>query len=62
MDEASCAFVSRFEHILYISCNPETLKRDLEYLTETHTIETMAMFDQFPYTSHMEMGVKLKKR
>ena len=62
MDEASCAFASRFEHLLYISCNPETLKRDLELLTKTHTIETMAMFDQFPYTAHMEMGVKLTKR
>jgi len=62
MDEASCDFASRFEHILYISCNPETLKRDLEYLTKTHDIEAMATFDQFPYTSHMEMGVKLKKR
>lgn len=62
MDEASCDFASRFEHILYISCNPETLKRDLEYLTKTHTIDSMAMFDQFPYTSHMEMGVKLTRR
>ena len=62
MDEASCDFASRFEHILYISCNPETLKRDLEYLTKTHTIDAMAMFDQFPYTSHMEMGVKLTRR
>ncbi|MDA3945057.1 MAG: tRNA (uridine(54)-C5)-methyltransferase TrmA [Helicobacteraceae bacterium] len=61
MDEESCGFASRFEHILYISCNPETLKRDLEYLTKTHTIEAMATFDQFPYTTHMEMGVKLIK-
>jgi len=36
--------------------------KNLELLTKTHTIETMAMFDQFPYTSHMEMGVKLTKR
>ncbi|UFS63613.1 tRNA (uridine(54)-C5)-methyltransferase TrmA [Sulfurimonas sp. HSL-3221] len=61
MDEASCDFAARHEHILYISCNPETLKRDLEYLTRTHSIEAMAMFDQFPYTHHMEMGVRLKK-
>jgi len=61
MDEASCAFAARFEHILYISCNPETLKRDLELLTRTHTIEAMATFDQFPYTTHMEMGVKLRR-
>jgi len=62
MDEASCDFASRFEHILYISCNPETLMRDLEHLTKTHDIVAMATFDQFPYTGHMEMGVKLKKR
>ena len=61
MDEASCDFAARFEHILYISCNPETLKRDLEHLKKTHTIDAMATFDQFPYTAHMEMGVKLTK-
>ena len=62
MDEASCDFAARHRNILYISCNPETLKRDLEYLVKTHDIEAMAMFDQFPYTHHMEMGVSLKAR
>jgi len=59
MDKASCKFASRYEHILYISCNPETLVRDLEILTKTHDIVDMAIFDQFPYTHHAEMGVKL---
>ena len=62
MDADSCDFAARFKHILYISCNPETLKRDLEHLSKTHTIEAMASFDQFPYTAHMEMGVKLIRR
>jgi len=62
MDEESCRFAMRHEHILYISCNPETLKRDLEILTQTHQIDAMATFDQFPYTTHMEMGVKLTRR
>ena len=62
MDELSSAFATRFDHILYISCNPETLKRDLEFLTQTHKIEDMALFDQFAYTHHREMGVKLIKR
>lgn len=62
MDEASCAFASRFKHLLYISCNPETLKRDIKLLAKTHKIDAMAMFDQFPYTHHMEMGVKLTRR
>ena len=62
MDEDSCHFSARYENIIYISCNPETLHRDLEILTQTHEIQEMALFDQFPYTHHAEMGVKLKKR
>ncbi len=62
MDESSCAFVSRHENILYISCNPQTLVRDLELLCTTHKVIDMALFDQFPYTHHVEMGVMLKKR
>lgn len=59
MDEKSCLFAARHEHILYISCNPETLARDLELLCKTHKVVAMAIFDQFPYTHHVEMGVKL---
>lgn len=62
MDEATCNFVSRYEHIIYISCNPETLARDLELLSKTHVVEDMALFDQFPYTHHAEMGAKLTKK
>ncbi len=62
MDERSCRFVSRFENIIYISCNPETLLRDIEMLDKTHAVERMALFDQFPYTYHTEMGVKLRRR
>ena len=62
MDDRSCEFASRYDHILYISCNPETLHRDLERLTQTHDVVSMAIFDQFPYTHHVEMGVKLLKK
>jgi tRNA (uracil-5-)-methyltransferase len=62
MDERSCKFASRYKNILYISCNPETLVRDLELLTQTHDIVDMAIFDQFPYTHHVEMGVKLSRK
>jgi len=61
MDEASCEFASRHHNILYISCNPETLVRDLELLCKTHKVVDMALFDQFPYTHHVEMGVMLTK-
>jgi len=59
MDEDSCKFSSRHKHILYISCNPESLVRDLEILSKTHETVDMALFDQFPYTHHVEMGVFL---
>lgn len=62
MDEESCKFSARYEHILYISCNPQTLVRDLELLSQTHEVVDMALFDQFPYTHHVEMGVKLVKK
>ncbi len=62
MDELSCKFASRYESIIYISCNPETLVRDLEILTQTHEVIDMALFDQFPYTHHVEMGVKLVRK
>ena len=62
LGEEPCAFAARFDHLLYISCNPETLQRDLQILSKTHTITAMAAFDQFPYTHHLEMGVKLIKK
>ncbi|MDD3342657.1 MAG: tRNA (uridine(54)-C5)-methyltransferase TrmA [Sulfurospirillaceae bacterium] len=61
MDEKSLEFISQFETIIYISCNPITLKRDLEFLTQKFTIEHFALFDQFPHTEHIESGVILKK-
>jgi tRNA (uracil-5-)-methyltransferase len=62
LGEEPCKFAARFDHLLYISCNPETLLRDLEILDQTHEVQAMAMFDQFPYTHHLEMGVKLIRK
>ncbi len=62
MDYATCLFSTRFDNILYISCNPESLLRDLKIICSTHTVVSMALFDQFPYTHHVEMGVKLIKK
>ncbi|MGC9351327.1 MAG: tRNA (uridine(54)-C5)-methyltransferase TrmA, partial [Sulfurovum sp.] len=49
-------------HIIYISCNPETLARDLETLSRTHEVVEAAIYDQFPHTDHVESGVFLKKK
>lgn len=45
--------------VIYISCNPLSLQRDLQTLSATHAITRFAFFDQFPYTHHREIGVCL---
>ncbi|CAN0600408.1 unnamed protein product, partial [Ectocarpus sp. 12 AP-2014] len=62
LDDATLACVQRFERIVYISCNPDTLLANLGALTDTHTISALAFFDQFPYTHHLESGVVLERR
>ena len=62
LDDTTRALVSEFEQIVYISCNPETLQRDLKSIFETHSIKKFAFFDQFAYTHHIESGVILQKK
>ena len=62
LDKDSEELVSRFNKIIYISCNPETLKDNLATLIKTHNIDKFALFDQFPYTHHVETGVILTKK
>jgi tRNA (uracil-5-)-methyltransferase len=62
LDLATVQLVSRFDDILYISCNPATLADNLQTLTQTHEVLQFAFFDQFPYTHHMESGVWLRRK
>ncbi|WP_318523331.1 tRNA (uridine(54)-C5)-methyltransferase TrmA [Photobacterium leiognathi] len=62
MDDGTCRMVQGYDRIMYISCNPETLKENLDILGETHRITRFALFDQFPYTHHMEAGVLLERK
>lgn len=59
LDEHTVVMASRFQTILYISCNPKSLVQNLQQLRNTHRVEHFALFDQFPYTDHMECGVVL---
>ena len=40
--------------IVYISCNPATLVRDLAYFEEQYEIKKITPVDMFPFTSHVE--------
>ncbi len=62
MDPHTTSITQRYDNIMYISCNPVTLRENLKTITQTHEITNVALFDQFPYTHHLEVGVTLKKR
>ena len=48
--------------ILYISCNPIALSKDLKVLSQTHNINYIQPYDMFPQTKHVETLVCLTKK
>ena len=43
------------DKIVYVSCNPETLERDLHYLTtKDYSVTKIQPVDMFPHTNHIE--------
>lgn len=48
--------------IVYISCNPSTLARDLKKLKEKYDIESVQMIDFFPNTFHIEAAAFLRRK
>ena len=48
--------------ILYVSCDPATLTRDLAVLTRTYDIARMKLFDLFPRTARFETFVTLERK
>ena len=40
--------------IVYISCNPATMVRDMKLLSENYEIGNIQPVDMFPFTSHVE--------
>ncbi len=47
--------------IVYISCNPATLSRDLKSLTKDYEIKEIQPFDMFPHTRHTETAAVLSR-
>ena len=51
------------EKVVYISCNPETLERDLKYLTKhKYKVKKIQPVDMFPFTEHVETVVLLSHK
>ena len=51
-----------FAKVIYISCNPATLGRDLKALLSNYKIDTLQPYDMFPQTAHVETLVCLSRK
>lgn len=48
--------------LIYISCNPATLSRDLTHLLPYHTVKSITPYDMFPNTPHLETVAILERK
>lgn len=62
IDAETLKLLAGFDNIIYVSCNPLTLRDNLTVLKQTHDAVRFALFDQFPFTHHIESGVLLKRK
>jgi 23S rRNA (uracil1939-C5)-methyltransferase len=50
----------KIKKIIYVSCNPETLARDIAYLSDLYDVKYVQPVDMFPMTAHVETVVCLQ--
>ena len=48
--------------LVYISCDPATLARDLGGLTDRYRLSSLKAFDLFPQTAHVETVARLDRQ
>ncbi len=52
----------RARHVVYVSCDLATLRRDLGILGERWRVQSVDAFEMFPHTSHVETVVHLERK
>jgi 23S rRNA (uracil1939-C5)-methyltransferase len=60
----ACELLNRIapQSIVYVSCDPSTLARDLQVLTQHYAIRALHMVDLFPQTAHLETVAILERQ
>jgi len=53
---------ANIKKVIYISCNPATLAKNLNVLKDKYNVSSMSVVDMFPYTSHVETVVVLNRK
>lgn len=51
---------SNIPHIIYVSCDPATLARDLKILRHAYSLQSIQPLDMFPWTTHVETVVLME--
>ncbi len=50
------------QKVVYVSCNPSTLAKDIEVLGKSYQVEYIQPVDMFPHTAHVECVAKIELR
>lgn len=53
---------SNVDNIVYVSCNPATLARDLSLFKNDYVFSNITPVDMFPFTTHVECVVSLQRK
>lgn len=57
-----CILKSKIQRVIYVSCNPATLGKNLAILKDSYVVERVQPVDMFPDTQHVETVVKLSHK